>query len=100
MPALAFALLCAGILIFLGVRFYFGIAFVLDKKFNPWRALVASFKVTQANFWRLVVISLLQMGLVVIAALLLGIGLIWALPFCFILYGVLYQILANGLFNS
>lgn len=79
------------VFIFLAMRMSMSMAFVLDKETNPWPAIQQSFKVTRSNVWRLIGISILQMCILIVSVIPLGIGLIWTLPFVFILYGMIYK---------
>jgi len=77
--------------IYLAVRMMLSMAFVVDKKTNPWESIKLSFRATQSNFWRLVGIFLLQILIVFISAIPLGIGLIWTIPFKYINFGMIYK---------
>jgi hypothetical protein len=77
--------------IFLCVRMMLSMAFVLDKGTNPWPAISQSFASTKNNFWRLVAIFLAQSIIIIISAIPIFIGLIWTLPFAYILYGLVYK---------
>lgn len=81
------------IIIVLAVRLMLSMAFVLDKKANPWEAIKFSFHATRSNFWRLVGIGFLQGIILVISAIPLGIGLIWTIPLVTICYGQIYKTL-------
>ena len=66
-------------------------AFVLEKESSPWRAIAASFQATRWNFWRLLALYILQSFIILLGIIPFFIGLIWAIPFSFILYGMIYQ---------
>ena len=66
-------------------------AFVLDKKANPWQALKLSFRATRSNYWPLLGLVMVEFGIVIASALSLGIGLIWTAPLLLILYGMVYK---------
>lgn len=91
-----FAIIPAWISFYLMIRIRLGWAVILDKGVNPWQALKVSFKLTQNNFWRLLGLYLINLGIFSISALPLGIGLIWSLPYALICYGVTYQKLQEG----
>lgn len=80
-------------IIYLGIRMMLSMAFVLDKGMNPWPAITQSFAATNQNFWRLIAVIILQLLIIAVSAIPLGIGLIWTLPFAYILYGCLYKYL-------
>lgn len=70
---------------------------VLDKELNPWQAVKQSWHMTRGNFWRLVILFGLMIIFLALGALPFLIGLIWVLPFAYILYGLEYQrLLANN----
>lgn len=77
--------------IFALARLYLTAAFILDKRFGPWRAITASYRATRSNVLNLIGLGLLQMLIAIIATIPLGIGLIWAVPLGIILYGVVYK---------
>ena len=82
--------------IFLGLRTFLTLSFIVDRRLSIIPALKASYFATQGNVWRIILLSLFMM-LVVIAGLIpLGIGLIWAVPFCYILWGVIYENLVQN----
>ncbi len=78
-------------LIYLSIRMMMGMALILDKGLNPWKAVKASFHITRSNFWSLLGILFLQFLIVFISLIPMGIGSIWTMPFMFILYGVMYK---------
>jgi hypothetical protein len=73
------------------VRLAIGMGFVVDKGLNPWDAIVMSYQATAGNFWSIVGIGFAQAVILCISILPLFIGLIWAMPFTFICYGVMYN---------
>lgn len=91
----------AGIIltIFIAVRISFSIGFLLDQNHLPLQALKASYQVTSGNVWRIIAIMLAQWIIVLISIIPLGIGLIWTLPFCVTVFGVVYKRLVANLVN-
>lgn len=77
--------------IYLLVRLSMTQAFVLDQKINPWKATKLSYQVTRSNFWALIGIFILEILIILVSTIPLGLGLIWTLPFAFVLYGVVYR---------
>lgn len=66
--------------IFLAVRlsqFQFAI---IDQKLGPIDGLRASWEITKGNFWNLFLLGLANFGIVILGALALGVGLLWAYP--------------------
>jgi len=82
------------VILYIFIRIILAMAFVLDKKCGPWQAITQSFAATRGNVMRLIAIFLLQFCIVIISILLLLVGLIWSLPFSYILYGEVYKTLA------
>lgn len=78
------------IVIYLATRIIFAKAFVLDKLSSPWQAIKLSFVITRQNFWRIFILGILE-SLIVLVSLIPIIGIIWTLPFAYILYGVAYR---------
>lgn len=81
--------------IYLTLRMIIAMAFVLDKQSKAWPAVKQSFKATRGNIWRLIGLFLIQLGIFIVAIIPLGIGLIWAIPFGFICYGLIYKRLSS-----
>jgi hypothetical protein len=100
-----FIMACGILIVFFGmlyvsVRIILASAFVLDKGVNSWQAIVLSWKATRSNFWRLILLFFIQGVAFILGVITLLIGLIWALPFGFILYGVIYQKLAPSVLKA
>ena len=77
--------------VFITVRIMLSMGFVLDKGTNAWAAITQSFAATAGNFWRLVGIVIIQTLIILVSIIPVGIGLIWSLPFVYILYGTVYK---------
>lgn len=78
-------------IIYLAVRLTLSMAFVLDHKNSAWQAVQSSFSVSRHNFWRIVAVFIIETLIVLLSIIPLGIGLIWTLPFMFIVYGMIYR---------
>jgi hypothetical protein len=87
--------LVAGVMLFLAlyllIRIELSWAFLLDKQVNPWQAIVLSMQTTRGNFLRLMGLHIVTVLITLICAIPLGIGLIWAIPFSKICYGLVYK---------
>ncbi len=83
------------LMIYLTLRMYLSRIIVVTTKINPWQAIKSSFKATKNNVWRLLGLSLLNTIILFLSILPLCIGLIWAMPYLFINYGVVYKTLMN-----
>lgn len=73
------------------VRLMLASSFVLDKKVGPWIAIKKSWEATRHNFWQIAGIILLEQFIILLSMIPLGIGLIWTIPFMFVVHGVIYQ---------
>lgn len=77
--------------IYLLVAYYFSTLLVADKGLSPWQALETSRK-TVTRQWFTVFLSFLGLALFnLVAAIPLGIGLIWSIPWSMLVIAVLYQ---------
>lgn len=90
-PVIIISVVSISVIIYLGIRMMFAVAYVLDEVVNPWKAIKLSFGITKNNFWRLSIILGLQSLIVFISVLPVGLGLIWTLPLAYILYGEMYK---------
>lgn len=91
-PILSLVIIFVSLLAFyLGIRLFMSMGFVLDRKANPLDAVMMSFKATKYHVWALAAIFILQFAILAISAIPFGIGLIWTLPFAYVIYGVLYN---------
>lgn len=82
--------------VYVALRMWISLGYVLDQNMSAWNAVKMSFNATADNMCALMVIILVQIASVICGALLLGIGLIWAIPFAAIIFGVTYKNLAYG----
>ena len=74
---------------------YLSSVIVIAEKANPWAAIKLSFEATRSHFWAL--LGLIFINVVIIfAAIATVIGLIWAIPYVFINYGIIYNKLISG----
>lgn len=76
--------------IYITLRMYCALGLALDKNLNPVDAIKQSIALTAGNEFKLLGLIFVQMLSFIVGALLLGIGLIWAIPFALIAYGVAY----------
>jgi hypothetical protein len=77
--------------IYLMVAFALAMPLVVEKRLGPWEALSASRKAIGKRWFAALGFGLALTVINVIAALPLGIGLIWTLPFSVIAGGVFYR---------
>jgi uncharacterized membrane protein len=92
-------LIIAGLvmLFFIAMRLALVFPYILDGQLKPTTAIKLSYRATHGNVFKLFAAFLLQTLILILAAIPLGIGLIWALPFVFIFYGLIYAHLSNAL---
>jgi len=88
-------LVAAILFLILSMRMWLGLAFVIDKKMNPWEALKNSFKSTKGNVWNLIGLAILLILIMFVCTITLGIGLIWGMPWFLIIYGEVYKRLTS-----
>lgn len=76
--------------IYLSVGYALTLPLILDKGLGPWEALEASRKAIHKKWWTVFGLYIAMMLLYAVSAIPLGLGLIWTVPMCFVLVGVLY----------
>ncbi len=77
--------------IYLSIAYMFAMLLVIDHGMGVWEALETSRKAVTAHWFKVFGVMLV-MGLVIFVSMLpLGIGLIWTIPMCYVLMGLLYQ---------
>jgi hypothetical protein len=77
--------------IYLMFAYMLALPLVLEKNLGPWEALEASRKAITHHWFGVFGLFLLMSVIAFVAAIPLGIGLIWALPFMLIAMGILYR---------
>jgi len=77
--------------IYLMVRLRLGWGFILDKEVRPLEALKLSFNATRHNVLPLIILYVMNVAILIIGSIPFGIGLIWAIPYVLINYGVAYR---------
>ncbi|WP_419174648.1 hypothetical protein [Desulfosediminicola sp.] len=77
--------------IYLTVGYALALPLVVDKKLSPWQALETSRKAIHKVWWKFFALMLLLGLISFLAAIPLGIGLIWVAPMSVVLFGVVYQ---------
>lgn len=82
------------------IKMWLSLAYVLDQHENPLSAIKHSFQVTQGKFWRLTGLFFLSACILFVSIIPLGLGLIWTIPWLFVLYGVIYTRLDPNLTQS
>lgn len=78
------------------LRMYLAKGIILTKNIGTIAAIKQSFAATHSNVWRLIGLLFVNMSIVFVSLIPLGIGLIWALPYVFISYGVAYDKLMSA----
>lgn len=77
--------------IYLMVAYSLALPLMLEKNLGIWEALETSRKTISRQWFAVFGLYLVMLVLFLLAMLPLGIGLIWMLPFAFIVMGVLYR---------
>ena len=83
-----FLLIVPGIYLMVGYSLTFGL--IVDKNLSAWEAMEVSRKAIHGVWWKFFALLCLVVVITIISAIPLGIGLIWTIPFSFILMGVVY----------
>lgn len=90
-------LICIGLIllilpgIYLMVAYSMAMPLVVEKNMGIWEALETSRKRIHKCWFEMLVLYILLIIIFVVAALPLGIGLIWAIPFAIVLMAVVYR---------
>ncbi len=77
--------------IYLMVAYCLALPLVADKNLSPWRALETSRKAVHHHWFRFVGLYLVMMAIIILAIIPIGIGLIWVLPMCLLVFGIVYR---------
>lgn len=77
--------------IYLTVGYGLALPLVVDKRLSPWQALETSRKAIHKVWWKFFALMLVMTLITFVAAIPLGIGLIWVAPMGVVLCGVLYK---------
>lgn len=77
--------------IYLTVGYTQALLLVVDKRMPPWQALETSRKAIHKVWWKYFALLILMLLITLIAAIPLGIGLIWVAPMGVVLCGVVYK---------
>lgn len=78
------------IIYFLFIRMMMSAAIVMDQDETPWEAIKQSFHLTRGNVLRLLALTILLYGIMVVSVFTI-VGVIWSFPFSFTLYGTIYR---------
>jgi len=82
--------------VIIGFIAQFAIAFVVDRSLSPVGSIKASFETIKSNFGGALLAWLMQYAIVVVGALVCGIGLLVALPIAMLIHIYTYRKLSGG----
>jgi len=83
--------------IYLTIAYFFTIPLIVDKGMDVWDAMELSRKAVTKHWFKVAGLFSLLGLFMALGALVLGIGLIWAVPLLFVtLYGLLYPLIFDG----
>lgn len=83
--------------IYLTIAYIFTLPLIVDKEMDVWDAMELSRKVVTKHWFKVAGLFSLLSLFMALGALVLGIGLIWAVPLLFVtLYGLLYPLIFDG----
>ena len=77
--------------IYVAARLYLYEYFVVDQDMTTIEAISASWEVTKGHVWQIIGIWLLSFCIILLGALCLGIGLLWAIPTVKLAQAILYK---------
>jgi len=77
--------------IYLAIAYMYAMPLVVEKNMGPWEALETSRKIITKKWFNMFGLLLVFSIVVTVAALPLGIGLIWAVPWAVICMGIVYR---------
>jgi len=77
--------------IYLVVGYAMAIPLIVDKNLSPWQALETSRKAVHKVWWKVAALYIVMSLIFLVAAIPLGIGLIWAWPMMMVAAGVVYH---------
>lgn len=81
--------------IYMASRLYLAEFFVVDQKMTAIEAISASWEVTKGHVWQIIGIWFLSVGIILLGALALGVGLLWAVPTVKLAQAMLYKKLTS-----
>jgi len=81
--------------IYLAVSYQIALPLLVDKKLSPWQALETSRKIIGHRWFVVLGFDIAALVIVTLSTMLLGIPLIWTVPFLIIAFGILYRNLAG-----
>jgi len=76
--------------IYLSVGYMLTLPLIMEKGLSPWQAMEASRKAIHKRWWTVLFTFILMSIITTLSAIPLGIGLIWTVPMCSVLVGILY----------
>ncbi len=82
--------------IIIAVRFSFAPYLVIDKKLTAIDALKESARITKGNFWSVVAVSAIMIGITILGLLALIVGLFVAIPVASIFFTLFYKYLVDA----
>ena len=92
--------LCFPVYLYMQVRLSFATYFLVDLGADPVGALRASWELTAWRTWRLIGVYLFTFVIVCGGALLLGIGLLFAMPYALLLWAAGYAVLTERVWRG
>lgn len=79
--------------IYLSIAYMFALPLIVERGLSPWEAMEVSRKAVSQHWFKIFGLYLLLSLIMLVAALPLGIGLVWVVPLTIISTGVLYRII-------
>lgn len=93
-------LVLVGVIYYIALRLSMTTFAILDKGLNPIAAMKLSYSATKGNALRIFAIYLMILLFILISIIPLGIGLIWSIPFAYLVYPAIYRRLVGITTNA
>ncbi len=77
--------------IYLLTRISFYMFLIVDKNLGPVESIKKSFEITSGNFWKLIGLYLVSLGVIILGLLCCCIGVLAAIPICMVAYAHVYR---------
>jgi len=77
--------------IYLMIALMMAVPLVVEKNMSPWEALMTSRKAVTHKWFAMLGLGLLSMLVIIVGAIPLGIGLIWAVPLVMLAFAMVYR---------
>jgi len=81
---------------YMTIRLFFVLCFIVDQESGSTEAISQSWTITRGNFWALFSLFLVILGINILGALALFVGLLFTIPFSSLILMVAYRQMVNN----